>query len=464
MGTQPALCLRRVTSAATISYGLSYAGLALSVVACGPPPAPEPAKTRQRATSEPAVTQVREQLSYCKRLQPILDKTATAAEIGSKLTCLDLPGVTGLGRFGPSAAAEEDALEGCFDEPDEYAALIERGAGTFQLGIDEDFEAGLGQGGSLGLGALVPWLPELRAKNTGEERVSARVVLRDAHFETLLGVASKLQGQVAEERCLRALCSENYSYVHKVLLGTPEVVLSTDGSRTTELGLRLGAGELEFEEKHLSSGALRVTSKVPLTLAVARSSFRTAQTERLCQFCGKQGQACCGEAPACDGGLGCSGGHCVTVGGPGEPCDQGRCRPGASCVGTTCRAECGGHGQPCCAQKSCSGKLSCKANPENARETSVFSTHLVEKGGLFGTNEDRVLSVSSCGDLNKRKRFAISKVGGGRGDCERAWWFDPKNSQDCRVGVHVNVSTLGSVECRLEVYATPPPKPDICSR
>ncbi len=464
MGTAPSLdsCWRSLVT--TFEAWFVAVVSAALLGSCGPPPPVEPAKTRQRATAEHRVVPVAEQLSYCQRLQPILDKTATSAEIGSKLVCLDLPGMTELGRFGPASATEEDSLSGCFDGLVEYEGLIEKGSGTFQLGIDEHFEAAVERGGSVGLGALVPWLPEVRAGSARKGRVSARVTLRDAHFETLLGVASKLQGQAQEERCLRALCSEEYSYVHKVLVGTPEVMLSSDDAESAQLGLSLGPAEIDFEKSEASTGALRVTSKEPLTLAVARSSFRTPQTERLCQFCGKHGQTCCGDLPACDGGLGCDKGRCVAIGGPGEPCDEGRCRPGASCVGGTCQAKCGGAGQPCCAQKSCSGALTCQPHPENALERQVFSTNLVEAGGLFGTNEDRTLSVSSCGGLSKRKRFAVSKVGGGRGDCDRAWWFDPKNDRDCRVGVHVNVSTLGRVECRLEVYATPPPKPNLCVR
>lgn len=129
----------------------------------------------------------------------------------------------------------------------------------------------------------------------------------------------------------------------------------------------------------------------------------------------------------------------------------------------TCHVECGGRDQPCCAERSCSGGLNCSSNPQNQRETLVLSQRVRVDAGLFGTDEDRTLGRSSCANLG-RSRFAVSKLGSGRGDCERAWWFDPKNARDCRVGVHFNVSTFGSVECQLDVYATPPPKPDVCAR
>jgi hypothetical protein len=120
--------------------------------------------------------------------------------------------------------------------------------------------------------------------------------------------------------------------------------------------------------------------------------------------------------------------------------------------------------QPCCAARACSGTLSCATHPHNELDDQVFTTRISEKAGLFGTSEDRTLGTSSCGGLRKRKRFAVTKLGAGRGNCDKAWWFDPNNDRDCRVAVHVNVSTLGSIDCQLEVYARPEPKPDLCRR
>jgi hypothetical protein len=86
------------------------------------------------------------------------------------------------------------------------------------------------------------------------------------------------------------------------------------------------------------------------------------------------------------------------------------------------------------------------------------------EGGFFGTNEDRTLGLSSCGGFHRRSRYAITKLGGGRGECVKAWWFDPQNFRDCRVGVHFGASVFSSVECQLDVYATPPPEPELCMR
>jgi hypothetical protein len=197
-----------------------------------------------------------------------------------------------------------------------------------------------------------------------------------------------------------------------------------------------------------------------VTLAIARSAFRTPQTERLCQFCGRRGQACCAGAPACDGGLACIEERCVEVGGPDQPCDGERCASGA-CVGGRCRTACGGLEQPCC-PGGCSGALRCKADPEAHLEPLLSSEVVRVSGGLLGTSEDRIFGSSSCGPLRRRGRFALTKLGSGRGECQKAWWFDPENVRDCRVAAHFEVSMLGSIECRLDVFAAPDEKPDRC--
>jgi hypothetical protein len=92
----------------------------------------------------------------------------------------------------------------------------------------------------------------------------------------------------------------------------------------------------------------------------------------------------------------------------------------------------------------------------------VSSKEVDVTGGLLGTDEDQTFGNSSCGALFARKRFAVTKIGAGRGTCDKAWWFDPKNNKDCRVSVHFNVSILGEIRCRVDVFATPPPKPSVC--
>ena len=442
--------------------GTRLAIAALIALGCSAPAKRLAPAQRQMAPSAPR-TPIPEQTGYCTRLQPLLDQAVKSAQIGTEMTCLDIPGVTELGRYGSSGAAEEDTLVNCFDDASDYQGLLDQPPATFALAIEQAFVREAEESGSLGLGALIPWLPQVTVSGGRGARAAATVRITDAHFVTLVGVATKLQGEPRETECLRALCSPDYRYVHKVLVGTPSVVVNVDRQTTNKVLLDAGVLGVNFEKRDLSEGGLEVSSKQPVTLAVARSSFRTAQTDRLCSFCGKQGQACCHEAPGCDGGLGCVKEHCVEVGGPGQPCNDKHCSDGATCVAGTCQVECGGRGQPCCGQRQCSGQLRCSANPKNSTETLVLSQRTLVEGGFFGTSEDRTLGLSNCSGLKRRARFAVTELGNGRGDCAKAWWFDPQNTRDCRVGVHFNVSVFGDIECQLDVYATPPPEPDVCS-
>lgn len=108
--------------------------------------------------------------------------------------------------------------------------------------------------------------------------------------------------------------------------------------------------------------------------------------------------------------------------------------------------------------------LTCSANPENSIESRVTSDRVDVDGGLLGTNEDQNFGHSNCGRAGTRSRFAVTKIGSGRGTCDKAWWFDPNNEKDCRVAVHFDVSTFGSLSCVVEVFAKPPGKPDVCTR
>jgi hypothetical protein len=240
--------------------------------------------------------------------------------------------------------------------------------------------------------------------------------------------------------------------------------LTISGQDENGQGVALGAPLLSarYTARELSHGARELTASEPVTLAVARSAFRTPSTERLCQFCGRRDQSCCESGPACDGGLGCVEQRCVEVGGPDQPCDGERCASGA-CVAGRCRTACGGANQPCCGGSVCSGALRCSPDPESDIEPQLMSEDVTVSGGLLGTTEDRSFGASSCGPLRTRGRFAVTKLGSGRGQCEKAWWFDPKNEKDCRVAVHFDVSMLGSINCRVEVFAAPTSKPKRCA-
>lgn len=417
-------------------------------------PVPAPSAAVGAAPSTPA--------SYCERLQPLLTQAVSSARIGTQMACLDIPGITELGRFGAPGAAEEGTLADCFDEPTEYGKLLETSGSDFELSIDQGFSTEVGRGGSASLTALVPWLPSLSLDLTKTRRVNALVSVKQARFVTLLGVASRMQGQKREQQCLAALCKPEYQYVHKALVGIPTLTVSAEDAQGSEVGLGIPLLSASYNARELSRGSREIKSTQPVTLAIARSPFRSANTERLCQFCGRREQACCSSAPACDGGLGCVDQHCVEVGGPDQPCDGERCASGA-CVGGRCRTACGGAAQPCCGGTHCSGALRCTPDPESDIEQQLAVENVVVSGGLLGTSEDRIFGGSSCGALRTRGRFAVTKLGDGRGQCEKAWWFDPKNEKDCRVAVHFDVPIVGAIGCRVEVFAAPRALPNRCT-
>jgi hypothetical protein len=438
-----------------VSIGCACLGVTL--FGCGAPPSSAKPKALPASTSAAVV-----QAGYCERLQPLLDRAVRAARIGSELTCLDMPNVTGLGWYGPPGSGEEAALSDCFDQNADYDSLLHQAESSFELSIDQDFNEQTDASGGARLASLVPWLPQIQASSSAGSRLSARVSIKEARFVTLVGVASRLQGQKGEARCLEALCKAGCSYVQKALIGTPTVTVQVRDEAGKSLAVDALVASVGFNQKKLASGGAELTSAKPVVLAVARSAFRTTQTDRLCDFCGKRGQACCAGQTPCDGGLGCIAERCTEIGGPGQPCDAGNCSGGATCVGGVCQLSCGGRKQPCCPDNQCSGKLKCTPDPENAIEYKVAGEDVEVSGGLFGSDEDRLFGDASCGALMTRARFAVSKLESGRGSCDKAWWFEPKNEKDCRVAVHFDVSPLGRVRCRLTAFALAPKKPDIC--
>jgi hypothetical protein len=84
-------------------------------------------------------------------------------------------------------------------------------------------------------------------------------------------------------------------------------------------------------------------------------------------------------------------------------------------------------------------------------------------GGILGTSEERVFGGSSCGPLRTRGRFAVTKLGNGRGECEKAWWFDSKNEKDCRVAVRFDVPMVGAIACRVEIFSASQALPNRCA-
>jgi hypothetical protein len=448
----------------TRSRRFAAAWLAFAAMGCGSTPSlPVAPPAAAKPAPPPSLAP---QAGYCQRLQPLLDRSTQAAGLGTALACLDVPGVTELGRYGGRNTGEEESVQNCFAKAADYAGLVEAPEGGIELAIEDSFSTGRTTEAGARLSALVPWLPALSLSQRGASELRAKVSIKDARFVTLVGLASRLQGQPREEDCLRALCNSGTSYVQKALVGTPSVVVSALDEHGLAASVDLAVAHADFNQKSLGQGRHELSSERPVTLAVARSPFRTAQTERLCQLCGRKGQSCCPEAqaPACDAGLGCSENRCVEVGDFGQPCDGGGCRGGATCVRGRCELECGKKGQPCCAGEGCGASLRCVPNPKNWLEHRAAGEDVQVDGSFFGTSEDRSIGPASCGSLIQRERFAVTKVGSGRGNCDRAWWFDPENVHDCRVGVHFAVSPFGSITCKVEVFAVAPPEPNLCTQ
>src|SRR5258706_3803001 len=134
-----------------VGRALSF-GIVL-LAACGG--TQKPAPVAELPPSRPGALQA----GYCERLQPLLTQAVTSARIGTQMACLDIPGVTEVGRFGAAGAGEEGALADCFDDPNEYKKLLEHTESDFDLSIDQGFSADVARGGSASLSTLVPWLP-----------------------------------------------------------------------------------------------------------------------------------------------------------------------------------------------------------------------------------------------------------------------------------------------------------------
>src|SRR5262249_14108999 len=131
------------------------------------------------------------------------------------LACLDVPGVTELGRFGAAASPEEETLANCFERREDYASVVATQEGTLDLRLEDDFVAESGAKVGARLGDLVPWLPSVAVGQDQAHRVRAHVTIEQARFVTLVGIASKLQGQPREAQCLQALCTPGTTYVSK---------------------------------------------------------------------------------------------------------------------------------------------------------------------------------------------------------------------------------------------------------
>jgi hypothetical protein len=130
---------------------------ALLLSGCGGSPAP----AAKPASAKPRPAPLAAQAGYCERLSPWLEKSTKAADLGVKLACLDVPGVTEIGRFGARTSPEEDSLANCFERKEDYASVVEVQEGSLELGLDDEFVSETGAKVGARLSDLVPWLPSV---------------------------------------------------------------------------------------------------------------------------------------------------------------------------------------------------------------------------------------------------------------------------------------------------------------
>ncbi len=82
------------------------------------------------------------------------------------------------------------------------------------------------------------------------------------------------------------------------------------------------------------------------------------------KLCGQADEPCCKDTPACAELLRCSDKNlCEACGGPGQACcANSSCSAGAVCDATNLCQPCGAKNQGCCAQNACNEGLTCEAN------------------------------------------------------------------------------------------------------
>lgn len=369
--------------------------------------------------------------------------------------------MTDLGRIGiPSDDVNGDlgSVWDCIGEPPQTTSS------EFTLSIQESFETQSSFDATARLAGLVPWLPNVGVQVQSEYSLTATVRIENARFVTLGDIAPAL----VKSQCVQTLCSPQVQYVNKTLVGKIVAVVSAKNKNGAAISATAIAVDSSFERTDQSDASVRLESKEPVTVAVARIPFRTLANERRCMQCGEQGQGCCAGNFSCNGGLGCVNQRCVAAGGRNQPCDENRCydadldcqhgvcvqvgRPGLPCksgrceegvcVNSQCEAKCGALGQDCC-REACTTGLACQ------KSLPARKYHLFVGSSIFGVSVDRVVGDASCGPGIEREGDPHTVRVAGAGSCDRQSWLDPGNKNDCRVRVHVGLPSLQGIRCEI---------------
>lgn len=422
----------------------------VALLACGGgkvAPATEQAKTAANPAPSPE--------PLCRVIQPQFDRLARRFGLGGSLQCEEVPGVVTLGQYG-TAGRLDRSLAACVDDNSVLSNLVQSEPAAV-AGISYETEATTNEDGVVGLGNIAPWLPSVGAAFGKGERLRMRLSIDEATWETAPALSRLFEGQNHAYACLPALCQPDAAVAYKVLRGKVRVELTSVNDRRVRGTVELLGNTAGFSVDQSAKTASSVTlgSSEKLVLGVVSKRVKSELTDaKHCDGCGARGQSCCSESPRCDDGASCIDGTCRPAGYPGAVCDAGRCTGGATCVRGSCRVGCGAAGLACCGNDGCAEGLRCQAGQRARREVSVFDQTVERGGGLFGTDIDLDFGSGTCGDGRLRARLTTLKLAGDTSHCDKTHWIASDDPNDCRVSVHLHVSPLSDIGCRIQIFAT----------
>jgi hypothetical protein len=366
-----------------------------------------------------------------------------------------MPGVVTLGQFGIGNQLDRSLLA-CVDHNTQLTGNVTVEPAAVS-GMEYSTQTTTDANGSLGLGRIAPWLPDIKVADGSGERLHVRLSVTEATWETLPAVGRIFEAQNHAFDCLPALCHEQAKLVYKVLRGRVRVEIRTDEAKSFSSGVTLlGTGTaFALDEQSKTSSSVSLGSNDKLVLAIVSKATKPELVEGgHCDGCGARGQACCEGNTKCDDELSCIEGVCRPPGYPGTPCDDGKCNHSSTCVRGTCRTGCGSEGLPCCDKDGCGDGSRCQVGQPARREVPVLDQTVERSGGLFGTDTELELGSGTCGDGRLRSRFATIRLDGDSAHCDDAAWMARSDMNDCRVKVHVHVSPFNEIRCRVQVFAT----------
>ncbi len=390
----------------------------------------------------------------CTVLQPKFDRLSARFGLGGRLDCEEVPGIVSLGQFG-SALTLDRRLEACVDDARRLTEWVQVEPAALD-GLSYETNLQSDSQGVLGLGAIAPWLPDVRAGLASRQRIAVRLAVTDAAWETLTGLTPLLERQAHSSQCLATLCREETLVAYKVLRGRVRVslTLSQGTSERARLELLENTAGFAIEQRQSSSRELTLESPERLVLGVVTKRTAPELHEgSACDRCGAQDQSCCAAGQSCDAGLSCVSEVCRAPGFPDAPCREGHCVGGSVCVRGTCRVDCGHPGAPCCGE-ACGEGVVCSSGQRARREVTVLDQVAVLGRSLFGKTTAAEYGSGSCGPGRLRSRFATLVVDGEGASCAQVEWIAPRDPSDCRIRVQQRVAALGQLQCRVQIFAT----------